>query len=72
LADQLEGQAENLVALAEELNLGLDSFVFLDDSPQERDQIRQVLVRFMFQIFLHLPPSLRRFSHRLTASKHRA
>ena len=36
-------KAENLVALAEELNLGLDSFVFLDDSPQERDQIRQVL-----------------------------
>ena len=36
-------KAENLVALAEELNLGLDSFVFLDDSPQERDQIRQIL-----------------------------
>ena len=36
-------KAENLVELAEELNLGLDSFVFLDDSPQERDQIRQIL-----------------------------
>jgi FkbH-like protein len=36
-------KAENLLSLAEELNLGLDSFVFLDDSPQERDQIRQVL-----------------------------
>jgi FkbH-like protein len=36
-------KAENLVALAEELNLGLDSFVFLDDSPQEREQIRQIL-----------------------------
>jgi FkbH-like protein len=36
-------KAENLLALAEELNLGLDSFVFLDDSPQERDQVRQVL-----------------------------
>jgi FkbH-like protein len=36
-------KAENLVALAKELNLGLDSFVFLDDSPQERDQVRQVL-----------------------------
>jgi FkbH-like protein len=36
-------KAENLAALAEELNLGLDSFVFLDDSPQERDQIRHVL-----------------------------
>jgi FkbH-like protein len=36
-------KAENLLALAEELNLGLDSFVFLDDSPQERDQVRQIL-----------------------------
>jgi len=36
-------KAENLLALGEELNLGLDSFVFLDDSPQERDQIRRVL-----------------------------
>jgi FkbH-like protein len=36
-------KAENLLSLAEELNLGLDSFVFLDDSPQERDQIRHLL-----------------------------
>jgi FkbH-like protein len=36
-------KAENLASLAEELNLGLDSFVFLDDSPQERDQVRQIL-----------------------------
>jgi FkbH-like protein len=36
-------KAENLLGLAEELNLGLDSFVFLDDSPQERDQVRQLL-----------------------------
>jgi FkbH-like protein len=36
-------KAENLLGLAEELNLGLDSFVFLDDSPQEREQVRQIL-----------------------------
>jgi len=36
-------KAENLVSLAKELNLGLDSFVFLDDSPQEREQVRQIL-----------------------------
>lgn len=36
-------KAKNLVELAEELNLGLDSFVFLDDSQQERDQVRQLL-----------------------------
>jgi FkbH-like protein len=38
-----KNKAENLVELADELNLGLDSFVFLDDSPQERDQVRQLL-----------------------------
>lgn len=38
-----QDKAKNLVELAEELNLGLDSFVFLDDSPQERDQVRQLL-----------------------------
>jgi FkbH-like protein len=36
-------KAENLLSLAKELNLGLDSFVFLDDSSRERDQVRQVL-----------------------------
>jgi FkbH-like protein len=36
-------KAANLVDLAEELNLSLDSFVLLDDSPQERDQVRQLL-----------------------------
>jgi len=36
-------KAANILELAEELNLGLDSFVFLDDSPQERDQVRQLL-----------------------------
>jgi FkbH-like protein len=36
-------KAKNIAELAEELNLGLDSFVFLDDSPQERDQVRQLL-----------------------------
>ena len=36
-------KAENLVGMAQELNLGLDAFVFLDDSPEERHQIRQLL-----------------------------
>jgi FkbH-like protein len=36
-------KAENLINLAEELNVGLESFVFLDDSPQEREQVRQIL-----------------------------
>ena len=43
-----EPKVENLRALADELNLGLDSFLFLDDSPHEchqvREQLPQVLV----------------------------
>lgn len=38
-----DDKASNLVAIAEELNLGLDSFVFLDNSPFERERIRQAL-----------------------------
>lgn len=38
-----EPKAANLAALARELNLGLDSFVFLDDNPVERDAVRRSL-----------------------------
>ncbi len=38
-----EPKAANIQSLAQELNLGLDSFVFLDDSPHERDAMRRVL-----------------------------
>ena len=36
-------KATNIKALAEELNIGLDSFVFVDDNPTERELIRQML-----------------------------
>jgi FkbH-like protein len=36
-------KASNIESIAKELNLGLDSFVFLDDSPFERAQVRQAL-----------------------------
>ncbi len=36
-------KAENIRSLADELNIGLDSFVFIDDSPTERDLIRGML-----------------------------
>jgi FkbH-like protein len=37
-----EPKPENIRRLAAELNLGLDSFVFLDDSPHEREAMRQL------------------------------
>ena len=36
-------KAQNLRELAEQLNLGLDSFVFVDDNPAERARIRESL-----------------------------
>ncbi len=38
-----EPKAENIVKIAETLNLGTDSFVFIDDNPVERDLIRKFL-----------------------------
>ena len=36
-------KATNIREIAEELNIGLDSMVFIDDNPAERELIRQVL-----------------------------
>ena len=38
-----EDKAANIVSLVEELNLGLDSVVFLDDNPAERGRVREAL-----------------------------
>lgn len=38
-----QDKATNLKELAEELNIGLDSFVFIDDNPTERELIKQML-----------------------------
>ena len=38
-----ESKAHNMLSLAEELSLGLDSFVFIDDSEKERALMRQTL-----------------------------
>ncbi|MEJ2116983.1 MAG: HAD-IIIC family phosphatase [Alphaproteobacteria bacterium] len=37
-----EPKPANIRRLAEDLNLGLDSFIFLDDSPHEREAMRQL------------------------------
>jgi FkbH-like protein len=36
-------KASNINAIAEELSLGLESMVFMDDNPMERDLVRQML-----------------------------
>ena len=38
-----EDKAANIAAMARQLNLGLDSFVFLDDNPVERENVKRAL-----------------------------
>jgi FkbH-like protein len=38
-----DSKVENMKMIAQELNLGLDSFVFIDDNPRERELIKQYL-----------------------------
>ena len=47
-------KVENMIDLARELNIGLDSMVFIDDSPQERERMRQALPQVLV---LDLPKS---------------
>lgn len=52
-------KTENMISIAKELNIGIDSMVFLDDNPHERELMRQILPQVLT---LDLPsdPSLYR------------
>lgn len=54
-------KSQSLKELAEELNLGLDSFVFWDDNPQERFLIKQMLPEVMVPDFPEKPEELAPF-----------
>ena len=49
---------ENITELAEELNVGLDSFVFWDDNPQERMLVSQLLPQVTVPEFPEKPENL--------------
>ena len=38
-----EDKSENIIKIAEEINISLDSIVFIDDNPVERDQVKSSL-----------------------------
>ncbi len=38
-----QNKVQNMVELAKEINIGLDSMVFIDDNPREREQMKQAL-----------------------------
>lgn len=49
---------ENLLEMAQELNLGLDSFVFLDDNPAERKLVKEFLPEVTVPEFSDQPENL--------------
>ncbi len=42
-----QNKVANIAELAKEINIGLDSIVFIDDNPAEREQIRQIYPEVM-------------------------
>jgi FkbH-like protein len=54
-------KSDNIVELANELNIGLDSFVFIDDNPVERDLMRVAHPQVVVPDFPANPYELRNF-----------
>jgi FkbH-like protein len=51
-------KSENIRAMSAELNLGLDSFVFVDDSPFEREEVRAALPEVIVPEFPNDPADI--------------
>jgi len=60
-----QDKATNLMEIAEELNIGLDSIVFVDDNPSERELIRQQLPMVTVPDFPNQPYELPNFYKKL-------
>lgn len=60
-----QDKARNIQELAAELNIGLDSMVFLDDNPTERELIKQLLPMVEVPEFPTKPYQLMDFFYRL-------
>jgi FkbH-like protein len=58
-------KATNINALADELNIGLDSMVFIDDNPSERELVKQLLPQVEVPEFPDKPYQLMPFFKRL-------
>ena len=56
-----EDKATNLRAMADELNIGLDSMVFVDDNPAERELVKQLLPQVEVPDFPEKPYQLMPF-----------
>ena len=63
-------KAENIVAIADTLNLGVDSFVFIDDNPVEREEITRFLPEVAVPTFPGRPEDLTDWFFREVVSRH--
>ena len=52
-------KSENMISIASELNIGVDSLVFVDDNPDERERMRQILPS-VFTVDMPKDPALYR------------
>ena len=59
-------KADNICEIAEELNIGLDSLVFIDDNPTERELIKQMLPQVSVPDFPEKPYLFPEFIKSLT------
>ena len=59
-------KSENIAAMAKELNIGLDSMVFVDDSPNEREEVRQFLPELTIPEFPKNEKDLKAFADQLS------
>lgn len=59
-------KADNIKEIAAELNIGLDSFVFIDDNPTERELVKQTLTMVEVPEFPEQPYNLANFADELT------
>lgn len=65
-------KADNIIELAKELNIGLDSMVFVDDNPTERELIRQQLPMVAVPDFPQKPYGLMNLYRELATEYFRA
>lgn len=56
-----KNKAENITEIASELNIGMDSFVFIDDNPTERELIKKLLPKVKVPEFPEKPYMLKEF-----------
>ena len=61
-----ESKSLNIQQLAKELNVGLDSMVFIDDNPQERQEVKTFLPQVEVPEFPSQPEGLLHFASELT------